>query len=203
MPWIDSDNTFFLHTSPSKYTLSLKNTLSQIVITLTIIGMLRHTLPFGQWLIVAMTNEACVKSSMKPHAYKVVINHSHEISGRIILSRLLHSRAPHLGMMNGDVQSDLSTLAFKNGEQLEYFHSKILRLQQEITISGETVYNLFQPMTDLFSTRALIWVHFKTVHYFSQPIFGLFSYLKNAQHNLVIELCRAPFFPQKYCTGIY
>ena len=38
---------------------------------------------------------------------------------------------------------------------------------------------LFQPKTDLFSTRTLIWVHFKTVHYFSQPIFSLFSYLKN------------------------
>ena len=53
--------------------------------------------------------------------------------------------------------------------------------------------DLFQPKTDLFSTRALIWVHFKTVHYFYQPIYSLFSYLKNAYHNLVIELCRAPF----------
>ena len=44
------------------------------------------------------------------------------------------------------------------------------------------------------SNRALIWVHFKTVHYFNQPIFSLFSYLKNALHNLVIELCSAPFF---------
>ena len=40
--------------------------------------------------------------------------------------------------------------------------------------------DLFQPKTDLFSTRALIWVHFKTVHYFSQPIFGSFSDLKDA-----------------------
>ena len=38
--------------------------------------------------------------------------------------------------------------------------------------------DLFQTKTDLFSTRALIWVHFKTVHYFYQPIFSLFSYLK-------------------------
>ena len=29
-----------------------------------------------------------------------------------------------------------------------------------------------------FSTLALIWVHFKTVHYFPQPIISLFSYLK-------------------------
>ena len=65
------------------------------------------------------------------------------------------------------------------------------------------VNDLFQPKTDLFSTRSLILVHFKTVHYCSQPIFNLFSYLKNAQHNLVIELFRAAFFIQKYFTGIY
>ena len=50
---------------------------------------------------------------------------------------------------------------------------------------------MFQPKTSTFSTRTLIWVHFKTVHKFSQPIFSLFSYLKNVLHNLVIELCRA------------
>ena len=41
--------------------------------------------------------------------------------------------------MNGDVQYDLSTLAFNNGEQLEAFHSIILILRQEITLSEETV----------------------------------------------------------------
>ena len=40
--------------------------------------------------------------------------------------------------------------------------------------------DLFQPKTSSFSTRALIWVHFKTVRYFYQPIFSLFSYFKNA-----------------------
>ena len=40
--------------------------------------------------------------------------------------------------------------------------------------------DLFQPKTDLFSTRTLIWVHFKTMHNFSQPIFSLLSYLENA-----------------------
>ena len=54
--------------------------------------------------------------------------------------------------------------------------------------------DLFHPKTELFSTRALIWVHFKTVHYFSQLIFSLFSYFKNALHNLFIKLCSAPFF---------
>ena len=67
---------------------------------------------------------------MVPRAYKVVSTHSHEISGWTILSRLLHSHAPHLVGMNGDVQSDIAILAFRNGEQLEDFHSRILRLQQ-------------------------------------------------------------------------
>ena len=34
-------------------------------------------------------------------------------------------------------------------------------------------------------------MHYKVVHYFSQPIFSLFSHLNSAQHNLVIELCCA------------
>ena len=86
-----------------------------------------------------MTNDTCVKSSMSPQAYKVVNTDAHEISGWKILSRLLHSRALHLGGTNGDVQSCIYTLAFNNGEQLEYFHSLIIRLQQEIKLSGETV----------------------------------------------------------------
>ena len=51
---------------------------------------------------------------MSPQAYKVVNTYAHEISGWTILSRLLHARAPNLGGTNGDVKSDLSTLAFKN-----------------------------------------------------------------------------------------
>ena len=76
---------------------------------------------------------------MAPQSYKMFSTHAYEISGWNILSRILHSRDPHLGGMNGDVQSDLATLAFKNGEQLEYFHSRILRIQQEIMLSGEIV----------------------------------------------------------------
>ena len=63
----------------------------------------------------------------------------------------------------------------------------------KIKSNGGEMYDLFQPKTDLFSTRALILVHFKTERYFSQSIFGLFSYFKNALHHLVIELCRALF----------
>ena len=73
---------------------------------------------------------------MATQAYKVVSTHDHEISGWNILSRLLHSRASHIGGINDGVKSDIATLAFKNGEQLEDFHSRIIRLQQEIMISG-------------------------------------------------------------------
>ena len=47
--------------------------------------------------------------------------------------------APHIGGINGDVQSDLSTLVFKNGEQLEYFNRIFLILQLEINLSKETI----------------------------------------------------------------
>ena len=35
----------------------------------------------GHSLLVAITNDTCVKSSMAPQAYKVVSTHAHEISG--------------------------------------------------------------------------------------------------------------------------
>ena len=67
-----------------------------------------------QSLLVAMTNYTCVKSAMSPQAYKVISTHYHEISGWNILSRLLHSCAPHIGGINGGVQSDIATLEFNN-----------------------------------------------------------------------------------------
>ena len=86
-----------------------------------------------------MTNDTYVKYSMAPKAYKVVNTYAHEISGWKIISRIIHSSAPHIGGVNGDVQSYLATLEFKNGEQLEIFHIRILRLQQEIILSGENL----------------------------------------------------------------
>ena len=76
---------------------------------------------------------------MEPQSYMVVITHAHKISGCTILSRLIHPRDPHLVGMNGDAQSDLATLVFKNAEQLEDFHIRIIRIQQEIILSGETL----------------------------------------------------------------
>ena len=40
----------------------------------------------------------------------------------------------------------------------------------------EKVLGLVPAQDGSFSTRALILAQFKTVHYFSQPIFSLFSY---------------------------
>ena len=44
-------------------------------------------------LLVKITNDTCVKSSMAPQAYKFVSTHAHEVSGWTILYRLLHSLA--------------------------------------------------------------------------------------------------------------
>ena len=99
-----------------------------------------------------MTNSTCVKYSMGPQAYNFVSTNAHEISGYTFLSIVLHSRAPNLGGISGDVQSHLATLAFKKGEQLEYFHGRILILQQEIMLYGEIIFSnrlLFQYMKEL------------------------------------------------------
>ena len=66
---------------------------------------------------------------MATQDYKVVKTYAHKIPGWIIISRLIHSCTPHIKGMNDDFQYDLSTLAFNNVEQLEYLHSRILRLQ--------------------------------------------------------------------------
>ena len=66
---------------------------------------------------------------MVPQSYKVVSTHDNEILGWTILSRLIHSCAHHLGGMNSDIKSDLSTLELKNREQLEYLHGRILKIQ--------------------------------------------------------------------------
>ena len=77
---------------------------------------------------------------MVPQAYKCVNTDNYEIYGWKVLSRPLHERAPNIVWMNSDVQYDLSTLIFKNWEQLEDFHIIIIILQQEINLSGESVY---------------------------------------------------------------
>ena len=76
---------------------------------------------------------------MALYAYKLVSTHAHDIWVWKILSRLIHVRASHIGWMNGDVKSNLFTMELKNGEQLEYFHIRIIILQEEIILCGENV----------------------------------------------------------------
>ena len=65
-------------------------------------------------MLMSLTNYTYIKYSMTPQAYKAVNTHAHEISGWKFLSRLIHVRATHIGGVNGDVQSDLATMAFIN-----------------------------------------------------------------------------------------
>ena len=68
----------------------------------------------GHSLLVSLTNDTSVKSSMEPQAYNIVNIHDHEISGWTTLYRLIHVCVTHPEGINSDVQSDLATLTFKN-----------------------------------------------------------------------------------------
>ena len=92
-------------------------------------------------MLVAMTKDTCVKSSMAPQAYKVVRTYAHEISGWKILSRILYLRTSHIGGINGDIKYGLDTLEFKNGEKIEDFHSRISEFNRKLT-SLEKLYLL-------------------------------------------------------------
>ena len=70
---------------------------------------------------------------MASQAYKAVNIHDNEISGWTILSRLLHAHALLLVGMDGDVQSYIDTMVFKNGEQREDFISELSDFNKKIT----------------------------------------------------------------------
>ena len=69
-------------------------------------------------ILVAFTNDICVKYSMSSQYYKVVTTYFCEISVWTIIYRLLHAQDPHLGGMICDAQSELATLASNQGEKL-------------------------------------------------------------------------------------
>ena len=107
---------------------------------------------------MALTNSNCVKSSIETQSYKVVNIHAREIPGGKFLSRIIHALNPNLGETSGDIQSEISTLALKNGEKLEIFHRRILRLQQEINLYGENFSStrlLFHYMMELLKRDKL------------------------------------------------
>ena len=109
----------------------------------------------GYSQLVAMTNDTCLKLSISPQAYKVVSTDAHEISGWTIISRLLHSRATHLGGMNGDVKYYLSRLEFKNGENLKIFMALFSDLNKKLCSLEK-----FSLLLDFYSST---WRHFQRV----------------------------------------
>ena len=69
---------------------------------------------------------------MSPQVYKVVSTYDHEISGGTIITGLIHSHAPHLGGMNGDVKCDhpeLDTSLLWDNEDIQIYKSLIGSLQ--------------------------------------------------------------------------
>ena len=85
--------------------------------------------------------------------------------------------------MNADIQSDLATLAFKNGEQLEDFHSRILRLQQEIMLSGEIV----SPNRLLFQYMKALTKSDKPRYFIAPKMIDLITFLENNSKPAVYE----------------
>ena len=77
--------------------------------------------------------------------------------------------------MNSDVQSDLSTLYSNNGEQLEDFHSSIIRLQQEIMLSGEIV----SPTRLLFQYMEALEKSEKIRYFIAPKMTDLITFLDN------------------------
>ena len=77
--------------------------------------------------------------------------------------------------MNGDVQSDLATLAFKNGEKIEDFQSRIIRLQQEIMLSGE----IFSPTRLLFHYMKALTTSEKLRAFIAPKMIDLVTFLDN------------------------
>ena len=77
--------------------------------------------------------------------------------------------------MNDDVQYNIANLAFKNGEQLEYFHSRIIRIQQEMMLSGED----FSPTRILFQYTKEFSKSDKTRAFIVPKMTGLIDLLDN------------------------
>ena len=77
--------------------------------------------------------------------------------------------------MNGDVRSDLSTLEFKNGEKLEYFHGRIIRIQQEIMLSGEN----FSPTILILQYMKELSKRDKLIYFIAPKMKYLITFLDN------------------------
>ena len=69
----------------------------------------------GQSLQVEVTNYICMKNSLDTEYYKLISAYAHEFYGWIILYNIIHDCDPHLVNYNGGLQTNISTLDFKNG----------------------------------------------------------------------------------------
>ena len=83
--------------------------------------------------------------------------------------------------MNGYVQSDISALAFNNGEKPEDFHGSILRLQKEITLSGEN----FFPTVRLFHYIKTLSNGYKLRAFIAPKMIDLITFLDNNRKSVV------------------
>lgn len=90
-------------------------------------------------LLMALTNEMCIKASLSLVAHHKITTVSAVGSGWITLHLLLLAYSPHLGGTNGNIQMDLSNLHFKEAKTLNAFYSQALHLEQEIRLSQETM----------------------------------------------------------------
>ena len=103
------------------------------------------------------------------------------ISHTILLQKLPLSVEKHRGAqawgVNGRFLSWSPSLCYRQKSSFITTHSSVRCIRPRIQTG---VKDLFHPNTSTFSTQALIWVHFNTVHYFFQPIFSLLLHLKRA-----------------------
>ena len=85
--------------------------------------------------------------------------------------------------MNGDVWSDLATLDFKNEKKLEEFHSIIIRIQQEIMLSGE----FFSPTRHIFQYTKSFSNSDKLRSFVATKMTYLITFLGNNENLLYIQ----------------
>ena len=74
-------------------------------------------------------------------------------------------------------------MEFKRGEQLEYFHFRILRLQQEIILSGETV----SPTRPLFQYKKSVSKSSKTKAFIVLKMIYLITLIDNNKKSAVYK----------------
>ena len=135
-------------------------------------------------------------SKWDPCAHEIIyLVHSplHESSVDLISNNLIWHTSPQYHMVFGD--NSFIVTFMKEGPIPPNWAYLVQRSSQEITLEiinlkgtwcthdleenpSELINRIFPAQDVQYSTDALILVHFKNLHYFSQPIFSLISHLK-------------------------